>query len=62
MNEVITVDAVKGKVNQAERDIAAIINKLQEETKISVKAIMLFLNQLEVARNDEMKLKIEYDL
>ena len=62
MNEAITISEVKEKVNQAELDIAAIINKLQEDTTISVKAITLYLNQVEVARNDETKLKIEYDL
>jgi hypothetical protein len=62
MNDIITIAEVKDKVSKAEEDIAAIIYKLQEETTINVKAIMIYLSQLEVARNDDMKFKIEYDL
>ena len=62
MNDTITISQVKEKVNQAELAIASIINKLQEDTTISVKGITFYLNQVEVARNEEIKLKLEYDL
>jgi hypothetical protein len=62
MSDTITIAEVKEKVAVAEQEIAVILNKLQEDTTINVKALMLTTGQLEVARNDDMKLKIEYDL
>lgn len=62
MNEAITILQVKEKVDKAEKDISMLLSKLQEETTINIKGITMFLNQVEVARNDEMKLKIEYEL
>jgi hypothetical protein len=62
MEQEISVAQVKEKIAAAQVDIIHIINQLQAETQIKVKGLLLYANQMEVARDEDLLVKIEYEL
>ena len=62
MQEQLSVTQLKEKLVTAQDEIVSILSQLQEETGISVTGLIVYSNQIEVARDTDLQLKIEYDL
>jgi hypothetical protein len=62
MQEQLSVTQLKEKLATAQDEIVSILNELQTETGISVTGLIVYSNQVEVARDMDLQLKIEYDL
>jgi hypothetical protein len=62
MQDALSVSQLKEKLSLAQENIIAILNQLQSETGITVTGLLVYSNQIEVARDNDLMLKIEYDL
>jgi hypothetical protein len=62
MQDQLSVTQLKEKLATAQDEIVSILNQLQEETGIAVTGLIVYSNQIEVARDTDLQIKIEYDL